>query len=244
MVLEGKSIVSLVEMVKSVEDINILSKCHNPLDYILYLNLNWQWWRKSQGSPQGLEIFTSTFGSEVLRYYNSLLSFWEIFPFPAVPDILNQYIFSDETNSSSINDSKRDVAPKWVDLSSVPWCIVLKPLRGSSLGWMKAKKKRMLKIFIATDIYFFTPSACKSSLEKQFGETVNNRWWKWKMLRAWLMWFSRLTSTYSTGPYMTNYLSSNKDHKSPFSCSSSCNSTWKDSLLHYIKHCTCSGHLH
>lgn len=36
--------------------------------------------------------------------------------FPPVPCIQNQYILGDETNSSSINDSKRDAAPKWVDL--------------------------------------------------------------------------------------------------------------------------------
>lgn len=48
----------------------------------------------------------------------------EIFFFTAVPGIQNQYILCDETNSSSINDSKRDVAPKWVDLpfSASPHC--------------------------------------------------------------------------------------------------------------------------
>lgn len=40
----------------------------------------------------------------------------ELFFFPTVPGVLNRYILCDETNSSSINDSKRDVAPKWVDL--------------------------------------------------------------------------------------------------------------------------------
>lgn len=170
-----------------------------------------------------------------------LLSFGRYFPSPAVPDLLNQYILCDETNSSSINDSKRDVAPKWVDLPSVPWCIVPKPLR-AAFGWMKAKKKRMLKIFIATDIYF---SHClpvnqhlKSNSEKRLiidgenGKCSERDWCDF--------------GTYQHiqyGAYMTNYLSSNKDHKS-LSCSSSCNSTWKDSLLHCIKHCTCSGHLH
>lgn len=54
---------------------------------------------------------------------------------------LNQYILCDETSSSSINDSKYDVAPKWVDVpftTSVHWNETIM----AAFAWMAMKKQR------------------------------------------------------------------------------------------------------
>lgn len=123
---------------------------------------------------------------------------------------------------------------------SLPRCIVLKPL-WRQLGEWKQRKRECLR-YLSPQIFFFTLSACKSGLEKQFRKTVNKRWWKWKMHGAWPMWFWDLP-THTVWAYMPNYLSRNKDHKSS-SCSNISNSAWKDSLMHRVTHCTCSGHLH
>ena len=117
-------------------------------DFDMSKGFDWFVVQKKKGS------FPSRFWSRVLIYSKSIFSSEDIF-FPAGPCIQEQYILCDETNSSSINDSKRDVAPEWVDLSFSALVYRTETIM-AAFGWMKARKKRLLKIFIATDIYFHT----------------------------------------------------------------------------------------
>lgn len=95
---------------------------------------------------------------------------------------------------------------------SLPRCIEPKTLWQHLHEWQR-RNRDMLKVLIAADILFSHCLLVNRDSKKQFKQTVNNRWWKWKMPRAWPIWFWDLPVR-TVWAYMTNYLSRNKDHKS------------------------------